>query len=142
MILNKLSKLYSKLFESEQFEIDDNITYVSYFESILNNQINSIILFDSDMVHCGDASKNEKVLLFFYAAKEGEKNPSDLQLHGALLAQMLYGISDEFCELVYKHDNAKSFATSLKETFKKNKVLTNYYNNWLKTKEGKSKRKR
>lgn len=48
MILNKLSKLYSKLFESEQFEIDDNITYVSYFESILNNQINSIILFDSE----------------------------------------------------------------------------------------------
>ncbi len=44
----KISNFIAKLFASKQFVVDENSKFVSYFESILNNQINSIILFDAE----------------------------------------------------------------------------------------------
>lgn len=48
MIFKKLNQLYSTLFDSKRLESDEGIKYLSYFDSVLNNQIHSIILFDAD----------------------------------------------------------------------------------------------
>ncbi len=48
MTTSKISNFIARLFTSKQFVVDDQSKYVSYFESLLNNQINSIILFDEE----------------------------------------------------------------------------------------------
>jgi hypothetical protein len=75
-------------------------------------QKGDIVLFKSNMIHCGDKSKNKKCLMFFTLGKNSDRfeYPTDIQMHAGYVGQMIHGFQEkgdnfELFQLLKAHDD-------------------------------------
>lgn len=102
MILNALKKLFFRLRKYNQYETTQG-NFVSYFESILNNQINNIILFDKEF----------KILAF------NRKIESDIQR----IKNIQLKINDSVLFLIAEN-NLNQFKKDVSDTLKGKSVIS------------------
>jgi hypothetical protein len=96
-----------------------------------------LVLFEADTVHCGDASSDNKKLLFFHARDNNASVQEDLQFHAGLLGSMIYGNipgtlqdKNDYFGMIKRHDESLKDATvSLPSLL--NEEVTEAYLKWL-----------